>query len=74
VNFIEHVTAQRNAATDALAQALAQRDKAAETLHASFAALDQCILSGQVPDDAVPQLVASVPGFAEWRAQRPAGA
>ncbi len=37
---------------------------------AAFVALDECIRSGQVPDEDVPRLVASVPGFAQWRASK----
>jgi hypothetical protein len=33
-----------------------------------FELLLAVILSGQVPQEDVPALVASVPGFAEWRA------
>lgn len=39
---------------------------------AAFVALDECIRSGQVPDEDVPRLVGSVPGFAQWRAARDA--
>lgn len=44
--------------------------EAVDARDASFAALHQCILSGQVPQEDVPKLVASVPGFAEWRARK----
>lgn len=62
--------AQRNQAFNAAAMATAQRDEIAEMLGASFMALHQCILSGQVPQEDAPALVASVPGFAEWRASK----
>lgn len=35
---------------------------------AAYRALHECIISEQVPAERVPALVASVPGFAEWRA------
>jgi dTDP-4-amino-4,6-dideoxygalactose transaminase len=62
------LAAQRTQALDALAVTTAQRDEAAEKAQAAFAALNGCILSGQVPQEDVPALIASVPGFDEWRA------
>jgi hypothetical protein len=32
-----------------------------------FQLLNDCILSGQIPDDRVQALSKSIPGFAEWR-------
>jgi len=32
-----------------------------------FRLLNDCILSGQIPDDRVQVLIRSTPGFAEWR-------
>ena len=34
----------------------------------TFIALNECILSGQIPDDRVLYFIVSVTGFAEWRA------
>jgi hypothetical protein len=64
---MDTLAAQRNTALDAAAVAAAQRDEAADQRLAVFIALDQCIKSGQVPQEAVPTLVGSVPGFSEWR-------
>ena len=47
-----------------------QAREAAEAAEAAFSALDQCIMSGQVPTEDVPALVASIPGFAQWRGQQ----
>jgi len=67
---IEVTREQRNQALNAVAQVVEQRDEAAEKLRLSWEMLDQCITSGQVPDDEVPKLVASIPDFGAWRDAR----
>lgn len=47
-----------------------QMERAAYEREAAFRALDECIASGQVPQERVPALVASVPGFSAWRAAK----
>lgn len=64
------LAAQRNQALNAAAIACVQRDEAVGKLDAVFVALDQCIFSGQVPDEDVPKLISSIAGFAEWRAKQ----
>lgn len=63
---------QRNEAMAEAADAALRHEMAARAAEAAFVALDACILSGQVPQEAAPGLIDSVPGFAAWRAQRPA--
>jgi hypothetical protein len=70
MNAADYIAKQRTQALDAAAAALEHRDRAVEMLNASWEALEQCILSGQVPQEDVPQLVASVPGFADWRQKK----
>jgi hypothetical protein len=67
---IEVTREQRNQALNAVAQVVEQRDEAAEKLRLSWEALDACIASGQVPDDEVPKLIASIPDFGAWRQTR----
>lgn len=57
-------------AQDQLAMAAGEAAALRRMVGASFAALDACILSGQVPEERVPEIVADVPGFAQWRAAK----
>ena len=66
--IVQRIEQQRNAATTSAAVAQAECAAAMAVIEAAFFALDQCIASGQIPHEKVPELVASVPGFAEWRA------
>lgn len=71
MNPADILARQRNDALVEAADARLRHEIAARAAEAAFRALHECILSGQVPDERVPGLVASVPGFAEWRdAQR----
>lgn len=68
----EIVMQQRNEALIRAADAELRHEMAARAAEAAFVALDACISSGQVPQEDAPRLIDSVPGFAAWRAQRPA--
>ena len=59
---------QRNNSLAAAANAEMRQQLAAQAAEAAFIALNECILSGQIPEGSVPSLISSVPGFAEWRA------
>lgn len=67
---MEILMQQRNDALARAADAELRHVMASHAAEAAFRALDQCIASGQVPQEAAPALVASVPGFAEWRARQ----
>lgn len=68
VTPVEILAQQRNDALARAADAEVRHHMAAHAAEAAFRALHECILSGQVPQDKAPALIARVPGFAEWRA------
>lgn len=68
--ILQKIAEQRNQALDALIMMTVEKEELNETLLKSFELLNQCILSGQIPPEDVPKLVASMPSFEVWRKQQ----